>query len=253
MTITPETAASYILVFARVGALVMLLPGLGERMISARSRLALAVLLTLVFHPLASRSLPALAGGIAAPATIAVLIGEIAVGLMLGLAARMVVASLQTAGTIVAQQLGLAFAQQVNPAAGSYDAVLTNFLTLLGITLIFATDLHHVAIAGIQGSYAILPPGGVPASGDAAMLAIKAVGRGFTVAVQIAAPFIVFGLLFNLGLGVLSRLMPQMQVFFLAMPATIIAGMVILLAVLGIMMGVFLEDVRAFLGEMLPG
>jgi flagellar biosynthetic protein FliR len=82
------------------------------------------------------------------------------------------------------------------------------------------------------------------------MLAMKAVGRGFALAVQISAPFIVFGILFNLGLGVLSRLMPQLQVFFLAMPATILIGMLVLLAVIGVMMGVFIEDLGRFLGEL---
>jgi flagellar biosynthetic protein FliR len=76
------------------------------------------------------------------------------------------------------------------------------------------------------------------------------VTRGFALAVQIAAPFIVFGMLFNLGLGVLSRLMPQLQVFFLAMPATILLGMLVLLAVVGVMMGVFLGDLGRFLAEL---
>jgi flagellar biosynthetic protein FliR len=79
---------------------------------------------------------------------------------------------------------------------------------------------------------------------------MRAVGRGFALAVQIAAPFIAFGILFNLGLGVLSRLMPQLQVFFLAMPATILIGMLLLLVALGVMMGVFLEVLAQFLAEL---
>ena len=113
--------------------------------------------------------------------------------------------------------------------------------------MIFATDLHHLAIAAIRDSYAFLPPTGIPGTGDAATLAIKAVGQGFALAVQLAAPFIAFGILFNLGLGVLSRLMPQLQVFFLAMPATILIGMVVLLAVVGIMMGVFVSALGDFM------
>jgi flagellar biosynthetic protein FliR len=162
----------------------------------------------------------------------------------------MVVAALQTAGNIVAQQLGLAFAMSVDPAMGGQQASIGNFLTLLGLTLIFAADLHHLAIAAIRDSYAFLPPAGVPEPGDAAVLAMRAVGRGFSLAVQISAPFIVFGMLFNLGLGVLARLMPQLQVFFLAMPATILIGMLVLLAVVGVMMGVFVEDLGTFLASL---
>jgi flagellar biosynthetic protein FliR len=92
-----------------------------------------------------------------------------------------------------------------------------------------------------------LPPAAAPPAGDAAMLALSTMGKGFGVAVQIAAPFIVFGVIINLGLGVLSRLMPALQVFFLGMPATIMIGFVILAAVIGMMMGQFLKEVSDFL------
>lgn len=251
MTITPDFAAAFMLVFARIGALVMLMPGIGEQMIPPRVRLALAVLLTLVLYPIVRPQLPPLVGGFAAPGAVGLLIGEILVGLMIGLVARMTLASLQIAGTIVAQQLGLAYAQVVNPAFGGVDSSIGNFLTLLGLALVFATDLHHLAIAAIAGSYQMLPPGGVPSTSDAAQLAVGAMARSFAVAVQISAPFIVFGLLFNLGLGVLARLMPQMQVFFLALPATILAGAVILFAVVGVMMSLFLSEVRDFLANLI--
>ncbi len=242
--VIPELATAFVLTFARVGTLVMLLPGIGEQVISARLRLGFALLLTLVLFPLARTLLPA---SPTMQSVLLLLAGELAVGLVLGLAARMVIAALQTAGNIVAQQLGLAFAMTVDPAMGGQQAAIGNFLTLLGITLIFAADLHHLAIAAIRDSYAFLPPAGVPEVGDAAMLAMKAAGRGFALAVQIAAPFIVFAILLNLGLGVLSRLMPQLQVFFLAMPATILIGMLVLLAVIGVMMNVFLDDLSKFL------
>jgi flagellar biosynthetic protein FliR len=246
----PEFATAFMLTFARVGTMVMLMPGIGEQLITPRARLAFALLLSLVLVPLTRPLLPA--GG--APASVVtVLIGEIAVGLLIGLAVRMVIGALQTAGTIVAQQLGLAFAMSVDPAMGGQQAAIGNLLTLLGITLIFAADLHHLAIAAIRDSYVLLPPAGFPATGDAAELAIRATGRGFALAVQIAAPFIAFAILFNLGLGVLSRLMPQLQVFFLAMPATILLGMLVLLATVGVMMGVFVEDLGAFIKTFVRG
>jgi flagellar biosynthetic protein FliR len=240
----PEFTTAFMLTFARVGTLVMLMPGVGEQFIAPRARLGSALLLSLVLFPLTRTLLPS--GGPPA-AVIGLLIGEIAVGLLIGLAVRMVVAALQTAGNVVAQQLGLSFAMTLDPAMGGQQAAIGDLLTLLGITLIFATDLHHVAIIAIRDSYAVLPPTGVPGTGDAAALALSAMGRGFALAVQIAAPFIAFAVLFNLGLGVLSRLMPQLQVFFLAMPATILVGMLILLAIVGVMMQVFLDDLGAFL------
>lgn len=243
----PDLAAAFLLTFARVGTLVMLLPGLGEALLPARLRLSLALALTLILLPIVRPLLPT---GTAPAAVVGTLIGEIAVGLVLGLATRAVMAALQTAGNIVASQIGLSYAMSVDPTAGGQEAAIGNFLTLLGVTLIFATDLHHLAIAAIRDSYALLPPVGVPDSGDAAKLAVMAVGRGFALALRIAAPFVAFALLFNLGLGVLARLMPQLQVFFLAQPLSVLLGVVILLASLGLMMSAFLLDLGDFLKDM---
>ena len=243
----PDLAAAFLLTFARVGTLVMLLPGLGEALLPARLRLSIALALTLILLPIVRPLLPT---GTAPAAVVGTLIGEIAVGLVLGLATRAVIAALQTAGNIVASQIGLSYAMSVDPTAGGQEAAIGNFLTLLGVTLIFATDLHHLAIAAIRDSYALLPPVGVPDSGDAAKLAVMAVGRGFALALRIAAPFVAFALLFNLGLGVLARLMPQLQVFFLAQPLSVLLGVVILLASLGLMMSAFLLDLGDFLKDM---
>ena len=138
----------------------------------------------------------------------------------------------------------------VDPTGGLQNPSIANFLSMLGITLILATDLHHLAIVAIHESYRLLPPGGLPEISDLMTLAVKAMTRGFAIAVQISAPCIVFGLLFNLGLGVLARLMPQMQVFFLAVPASILGGMLVFLAAVGVMMGAFLDDLGAFLRQL---
>lgn len=246
IAILPEISALFVLVFARVGTLVMLMPGIGERFILSRGRLALAFFLALVILPMArgAITMPQDPGGLGT-----LLIGEILVGLVIGATVRLLMGALQTAGFIIAQTLGLGFAITVDPTGGLQNPSLANFLSMLGIALILAADLHHLALAAIHESYRLLPPGGFPEIGDVMTLAVKAMTQGFSLAVQISAPFIVFGLLFNLGLGVLARLMPQLQVFFLAIPASILGGMLVLLAAVGVMMGVFLDDLGAFLRQ----
>lgn len=246
IAILPELSALFVLVFARVGTLVMLMPGIGERTILSRGRLALAFFLALLLLPMVRgvMTMPSEPAGIGM-----LLVGEILTGLALGGCVRLLMGALQTAGLIVAQTMGLGFAMTVDPSGGMQNPSIGNFLTMLGITLILATDLHHLAIGAIHESYRVLPPGGSVETGDVLALAVKAMGQGFALAVQISAPFIVFGLLFNLGLGVLARLMPQLQVFFLAMPASILGGMLVLLAAISVMMAVFLEDLGAFLRQ----
>ncbi len=245
----PQVAVAYLLTFARVGTLVMLMPGVGEQTVSPRLRLAFALLVALVLYPVTRGLFPAIAG----PALIATFLGEILIGLVLGLTVRMVLAALQTAGLLIAQNIGLAYAMTVDPTFGGQSAAIGNFLTLLGLTLVFAADLHHLALQAIRDSYALLPPGVLPQAGDALALAARATARGFSLAVQISAPFIVFAILFNLGLGVLARLMPQFQVFFLGVPASVLIGMALLFAVLGVVMGVFVDDLGRYLADFRRG
>ncbi|MCU0883774.1 MAG: flagellar type III secretion system protein FliR [Beijerinckiaceae bacterium] len=247
ITILPELAALFMLVFARVGTMVMLMPGLGERFVLNRAKLAIAVFLALLLMPVARplMQVPSDPAGL-----MSLLISEILIGAILGLSARLIMAALQTAGVIVANQIGLGFATAVDPAMGQQNPSIGNFLSILGITLVLVTDLHHLAIGAIHNSYTMLPPGAYPSVGDASALGLQAVSKGFSIAVQMSAPFIVFGLLFNLGLGVLARLMPQFQVFFLGAPAAILIGMAILAAIVSIMMTVFLGELGSFLKQL---
>ena len=246
----PALAAAYMLVFARVGAMLMLLPGLGELMISTRLRLTTALMLAAVMLPLHRDAyhvdLHALGP------VLVMLAEELLIGAVLGMTARLTVASLQITGSVVAQQLGLGFVTAVDPTQGEQGVLIGNFLTILGITLLFATNLHHLVIAALNDSYTLFNPGEVPLTGDMAALMTRTLAGAFKVGIQLSAPFLVFGLLFNVGLGLLSRLMPQMQVFFVGVPLSILIGFLILFLVLAAMMGSYLDSIEAVLRELAP-
>ncbi len=246
----PALAATFMLVFARIGTMVMLLPGLGELAVPVRVRLAVALVLTAVLVPL-HRSAYTLDLKAFGP-VMALLVEEILIGAVLGLTARLTISALQVAGSVVAQQLGLGFVTAVDPTQGQQGVILGNFLTMLGLVLVFAVDLHHLVIAALNDSYALFRPGEIPLLGDVAALTTQTVANAFRIGIQLSAPFLVFGLLFNLGLGVLSRLMPQMQVFFVGMPLSILVGFLILLVVVGAMMATFLGSVETVLRALTP-
>src|SRR5579862_1134877 len=246
----PALGAAFLLVFARTGTMLILLPGLGEQNISARIRLTIAMVLAAVLLPLhrAAYQIDTSALG----PVIVMLAEEIIVGVVLGLTARLTVSALEVAGSVIAQQLGLGFVTAVDPTQGEQGMLVGNFLTMLGVTLLFATDMHHLVIAALNDSYTLFEPGEVPAVGDVAALVTKTVSGAFRIGIQLSAPFLAFGLLFNVGLGVLSRLMPQMQVFFVALPASIMIGLLFLLLVLGTMMGIFLDYAGGVLHQLAP-
>ena len=246
----PAFGAAFILMFARIGTMVMLLPGLGELSVPVRVRLTVALVLTFVLFPLhrAGYAIDLRSPG----PVLTALAQELLIGMVLGITARLTISALQVAGSVIAQQLGLGFVTAVDPSQGQQGLILGNFLTLLGVTLIFATDLHHLVIAGLHDSYRLFRPGEVPAVGDVSTLVTNTIASAFRVGIQLSAPFLVFGLVFNVALGVLSRLMPQMQVYFVAVPLSILIGFLILLIVVGAMMGSFLDYVGGVLRELAP-
>jgi flagellar biosynthesis protein FliR len=246
----PEFAVLFMLVFARVGTLVMLMPGIGERAILSRARLALGVLTALILCPIVKSSVNVAPTDI--PAIVHLLFIELIIGGMIGISARLALSALQTAGVIVANQLAMSYAQTIDPTqAGQQNAVFANFMSMLGIMLIFAMDLHHVALAAIFDSYKIFATGQMPPASDASTMVLDIIANAFKVGVQISAPFLVFGLVFNVGLGILARMMPALQVFNLAMPATMMLGTLIFIAIMGGMMSAFMKFMEATLTQFL--
>lgn len=240
----PAEVSGFLLVFARLGALVILLPGFGETTVSPRLRLAMGLAIALVLYPVLRPSLPPMPDGALALALL--FGGEIVIGLAIGTLARLMLYALHVAGTIIAFQIGLGSAQALDPSQGAQSALFATFLTLLGLVLIFATDLHLVMLMALRASYALFVPGTLPAPETFAELVVTTVSRAFLLGVQIAMPFLVFGTIFQIGLGLLARLMPQIQIFFVAMPAQILLGFAVLMLVLGAAMMWFLagfEDV----------
>ena len=250
ISLLPALAAAFMLVFARIGAMVMLLPGLGESNIPMRIKLSAALLLTLIMLPLHRAAyhvdMTSMAG------LLVLMLHEIIIGIVLGATARVTLSALQVAGSIIAQQMGLGFVTSVDPTQGQQGLLIGNFLTLLGVTMLFATDSHHLVIAALDDSYKVFSPGEIMSSGDVASLATSAFAAAFRIGLQLSAPFLVFGLVFNIGLGVLARLMPQMQVYFVGVPLSILAGFLILALVLTAMMGTYLDYFILVMHDMMP-
>jgi flagellar biosynthesis protein FliR len=250
VSLLPALAAAFMLVFARVGAMVMLMPALGEEDIPMRVKLSIALLLTLVLLPLHRAAyhidMSSLSG------LLVLMLHEIVIGIILGATARVTLSALQVAGSVIAQQMGLGFVTSVDPTQGQQGVLVGNFLTMLGITMLFATDSHHLIIAALSDSYKIFAPGESMLTGDVASLATQAFAAAFKIGLELSAPFLVFGLVFNIGLGVLARLMPQMQVYFVGAPLSILAGFLILAIVLAAMMGTFLDYFIRVMHDMMP-
>lgn len=203
----------FMLIFCRLGAAMMTLPGIGEASVPTRVRLMVALITSGLLVPVLGPALPPIP---AQPLQLAFLmLTEIGFGLAVGLIARLLISAMHVAGTVIAMQAGLAAAIFFDPNQAAQSAVVSGMLVFMGVMLVFATDLHLVFLQASVDSYRLFPPLQAPAFGDFAQVSGQLVGSSFALAMQMAAPFLVYGIVFNVALGLLNRLMPTLQVFFI--------------------------------------
>lgn len=218
------------LILARVGTAVMFLPGFGDLYISPTKRFLLSLCISFVLMPVLWPLLPKLPGSVAD--LLALYASELFYGLFVGILARILLMALDVAGFMIASNAGLSAATSFNPQMSSSGPIITSFLTLSAILVMFAMNTHHLMIQAILNSYEILKPGVAIPTEDMAMTITEVTAHSFRLGFQLAAPFIILGLVFNVGLGLLARLVPQMQVFLVGVPLQILMGLAILAIVL---------------------
>ncbi len=217
---------AFMLTFARIGAALTIMPGIGDSFTPRNIRLYIALGLSLVLAPLVAQHVP---NPVPTTMMLFVLIGmEFIVGLFIGTIARIFMIALDTAGMAISMMSGLGNAQIFNPAFATQGSLIGALLSITGVVLLFATEMHHLLFYGLVGSYELFPIGAVPDTGSMAQFMAKAVANSFMIGVQIAAPFFVVALLLYIGMGVLTRLMPQIQVFLIALPLQIMMALVTL-------------------------
>ncbi len=246
----PGLAFQAVLVFARLGAAVMLLPGLGEQEIPATIRLALGLgLLALL--------LPALAPGLppapeASAEALRMIAQEVVIGLWLGGLARILALAMAMAGQAVATLIGLQGVLVTDPSLGAQATALGRAFALLTAVLVLSGGLYAIALRALVESYAVLPAGAPLPLGLAAENVAAAGAASLELALRLAAPFVIAAVVLNIALGLLARLAPQVQTFFIAIPGQILAGLALLALLAPPLVATYAEALRAGLGT-LPG
>jgi flagellar biosynthetic protein FliR len=238
-SILPNEPFVFFLIFARIGGALMVMPAFGERQVPARMRLMLALVITLVVSPVLMDTLP---GAPESPWALFILLGgEIVVGLFMGTLARLLISALSVAGQAISFQMSLANAFFADPAFSQQSSLPANFLMTLALLLIFVTNLHHMLLRAVINSYGLFVPGAALPVEDFAGAIVDMIAESFLLALQLASPFLVVGLLLYLGLGLLGRLMPQVQVFFVAMPLQIALGLTVMAITVSVLVLWFLD------------
>jgi flagellar biosynthetic protein FliR len=229
----------FFLIFTRIGAALMIMPGMGGHLVSSRIRLIFGLAISLVLLPVIGTTLPPLPNRLS---NLILLIGsEAMIGFYLGILTQALMSTLHVAGTFIGFQVGLTNAFSFDAVAEQQSSTLTALFTNTALIAIFATDLHHLMLRAIADSYAVLIPGQPLPLGDFAETLGRLLSASISFALQLAAPLLAFGMIYNVALGLMSRLSPQIQVFFIALPLQVLAGLWMMMVALPLIIMLFLR------------
>lgn len=246
----PGWAFAFVLVLCRSGAVVMLMPGLGEAEPPAVVRAGLALAITFLLLPGVAPLVP---GAPEAGASgVGMIAAELLVGAMLGWLARLPALALGMAGAVTSYMLGLSSVVQTDPALGGQSAALARLFGLAAPVLVLSTGLYAMPLQALGGSYGLFPPGTLLPAGPLADSVTAAVGASFGLAIRLAAPFLLAGLLWQAALGLLARLAPQLQIYSAVTPGQVLGGLVLLALLSARIAGAWLDGVSTA-WQLLPG
>lgn len=236
----PVAATAFLILFARIGAILMLLPVFSEEAVPTRIRLLMALGMTLGLYALLSGRVAPIAGN--AAALPGVLIAELLVGLAMGMIVRLMFQSAAMAGSIISLQIGLSSALINDPAQGGQAPLLSKFVSVSATMVCLALGVHHLWIAAVVHSYDMFPVGVLPQAAGFAQLAVGAVTRAMSLAISLSAPLLVYALVLNVAFGMAVRLAPTIQIFFIAQPLNLLLGLALFATILGPLLMTFAES-----------
>lgn len=246
----PAWSFAFVLVLARIGGAMALLPGLGESTIPAIVRAGFALTITLVLLPvIVPLAPPVPEPGLQAAGMVA---AELITGLWLGWLARLFTLALPVAAEFIAYLLGLSTVLQPSADLGPQATALSHLFELLAPLLILTSGLYALPLASLAGSYHLIPPGTLLPAGDGTATAVHLVSSTFALALRLAAPFLLASIVWHVAIGLLARLVPRVQVYFAALPGQILGGLILLAALTAVILNAFLDAVRDGLSG-LPG
>lgn len=214
---------TFLMVFLRLGSAIMVMPGFTSSYVNNQVRLCTVLSLSFILMPIIAAQIPP------QPQNTLVfmqyILSEIVVGVFIGLVMRILFTALNLAGFMAGQAIGFGNAQIFDPATQNQSIVIETFMSLIAITIIFITDLHHLMISAVVDSYQMIPVSTSLPLGDFADSLSKSFNQSFIIGFKLCSPFVAFTIVFYSGMGLVSRLMPQLNIFFLSLPLQIYLGL----------------------------
>jgi flagellar biosynthetic protein FliR len=246
----PAWAFAFVLVLGRIGAALTLLPGLGEASPPAMLRAGLAVGVTALLLPGIMPLIPQVPADV--PTVVGMIAAEVVTGMWLGWLARLLVLALPIAGQLIAFMLGVSNVLVTDPELSGQSSALEQLFSLAAPLALLISGLYAVPLEALAGSYHVIAPGALLPAGDGTELAVRAVGQCFALALELASPFVLAAIVWTVVIGLVARLVPNVPVYFVAMPGQILGGLALLAVLGGAVMATWMDATIAGFAR-LPG
>ncbi len=227
----------FILLLTRITALIVVAPITGHHSVPVQVKVGISLFISLVIFPFVAKQAPQV--DVTLLSFFILVIQEVIFGLLIGFLIALIFAGVQYAGNMMAFNMGLYFANMFDPESSQQIPILSSFLYLFTLLIFLAIDGHHFALQAIHISYEAVPIGGLTFSDLLAEKFIAMGGQMFIVAIMLAAPIIVTLFLVNVAFGILSRVVPRMNVFIVSFPMKIGMGIFVLMTTTPMMVYVF--------------
>ncbi len=239
-TLTAQAVLAAFAVFSRIGACLMLVPGFSSPRIPVQVRLFVAIALSLALTPLVFDTLKPLINENDPLGLLRLIVSELLIGAMIGLLARFYFVALETIAMGLAMSIGLS--SNIGAPVNEEEPLpaVTTLLTLAATTLIFITDQHLALFRALAASYTALPAGGDFAPRFGLTQLADAAAQSFLLALRVGSPFLIFSLVLNIATGLVNRLVPNVQVFFLATPFLLLGGLLLLYVTVKPLLDIFI-------------
>lgn len=246
--LSSQTLTAYLLVLARFGILLFMLPFFSARNVAPMVKAALAVILAIVLFPVLA------VGSVSAPATVAglgkLVAAEVMVGVIIALTVQVFFEGVRLMGQLVGFQTGLSIANIIDPQSGAQASIFANFAYFLAMVFFLAFNGHHILIQAVKESFEVLPVGSLQLGPSTFSHLLTVYGSMFAIAIKIGAPAIAALLFTKVAFGLIVRLIPQMNIMIVALPAQVVIGLIffgICLNVLFLMLQHYLSGLNAAL------
>lgn len=225
--ISLEQLLVFTLVFLRISALLIMIPVIGERAVPLRVKGGLAILISLLIAPAISVDMNSFRSEGEIFALAIAMIGEIMIGVVIGLTTKIIFAGIQFAGEMIGIQIGFSIVNVIDPVSSSQVSVIAEFQYLIALLIYLAIDAHHTLIFAIVDSYRIITPFSYHFSGSLMEHILILSKELFVLAIKISAPIMAVLLFTNVALGVVARTVPQINVFIVGFPVQITVGLIV--------------------------